>query len=113
LGIGGEKRDSFRDSLREEHSIKRIFVQRRKAVDVGSVLSCNRELDVSIVEQASSKNTRVGVKVIATQRVLDRDFPDVRRAEIELVLAIAQVSACPSGQAVRLTGSPEKELGIE
>ena len=85
----------------------------REAVDVGSMLSGDRQLDVSVVEQPAAQYTRVSVKVITTERVLDRDFPDARCAEVELAFPVAQLSSRGRRQPVWLTGCPEQELGVQ
>lgn len=113
LGIGSEKRDAFRNCLGQKEAIEGIFVKRREAVDVGRMLPRDGKLDVSVVEQAAAQYTRVSMKVIPTERVLDRDFPDARGAEVELIFPIAQLPARGGGQPVWLTGCPEKELGVE
>ena len=113
LGVGSEKRDAFRNCLGQKEAIEGIFVQRREAINVGRMLSGDGKLDVSIVEQAAAQHTRVSMKVIPTERALDRDFPDARGAEVELIFPIAQLPARGGGQPIWLTGCPEQQLGVE
>lgn len=59
------------------------FVERRQAIDVGRVLLCNRQLDVSFVRYAVFAKLVDPPRIIATEGVPDRDFPDARGAEVE------------------------------
>ena len=79
----------------------------RKGVDICGVLAGNRQLEVSVIEQPAPQHVRVSAKVIATERILDRDFPDARRAEMEFVPTITQMPACDRGQPVGLTCGPQ------
>src|SRR5688500_7124223 len=85
----------------------------RQAIDIGRVLTGDRELHIPVIEESTSQYTWISTKVGATQRILDRDFPDARRAEVELVLPVAQLPARCRGEPIGLPGCPEKGLRIQ
>src|SRR5690348_10230187 len=83
--VGGEKRDALDEGLRDQEAIERILMQRRQCIDIDRVLGGDRQLNVAVVEKSTAQETRLDAEVLAAQGVLDRDFPEARGAEDQLI----------------------------
>jgi len=81
LRVGGKKRDAFDEGLRDQEAIERILMQRRERVDVHGVLAGDRQLGIAIVEKSAAEKPRFHPEVVATEGVLDRNFPEACGAE--------------------------------
>ena len=110
LRIAGKEGDAFSEGLCQQHAVEGIFVQRGQAVDVHRVLAGDRQLDVPVIEQAPSQQSRLDAEVFAPEGILDGDFPNAGGAEEEFVLRVLDLPARGGRQALGLTGGPEKEL---
>jgi hypothetical protein len=53
----------------------------------------DRQLDVAVVEESTAEHTRLDAEVLAPEGVLDRDLPEARRREQELVVLVLEKPA--------------------
>jgi len=106
LCVGGQKRNSFDESLREQKAIKRISVERRKRVDADRVLARDRKLEIAVVEKSAAEDAWLYAEVVAAERGFDRDFPETGSAEEQFVRGIVELFSRPRGKALGLTRSP-------
>lgn len=113
LCVGREKGDAFDESLREQDSVKRIFVEGRKRVDGDGVLARDWKLEIPVVEETTPKNPRLGAEVVAPQSRLDRDLPKTGGAEEKFVADLVEVQPGTRGEPFRLSRRPKEELRIE
>ena len=91
LFVGGEERNPLDQRLREQQPVERVFVEWRKRVDVHGVLTGDRKLNVTVVEQATTEDARLDAKVVAPEAGLDGDLPETGGAEEQLVVGIVQL----------------------
>ena len=106
LCVGGEECNPFAQRLREQHPVKGIFVDCRQIIDIDSVLAGDRQLDVTILDEASTEHTRLNLEIVASERALDRDLPDAGCAEHKLVAVVAQLFPSRSRQPLWLPSRP-------
>src|SRR5689334_429269 len=77
------------------------------------MFASDRQLDVAIVEECPTENTRLDAKVLAAQQRLDRDLPNAGGAEQELIIRILEQSFGTSGKTLWLTSRPEEDLRVQ
>src|SRR5665647_1407198 len=77
------------------------------------MLTRNRQLDVAVIEQPSAQQPRFDTEVFPAERVLDRDFPQTRGAEEELVLRVVELFARGWREPFGLASRPQQELRVE
>jgi hypothetical protein len=104
--VGGQQQDALDCRLRYEHAIEGVLVDRRQIGDRDGMLAGDRELVIAVVQQAPAQEPRIGAKIGAADAGFDRDFPQARRAEHQLVASVVDHRAGPDRQTLRLPRSP-------
>lgn len=113
LRVCGEEGDPFDEGLSQEHPVEWILVERRERVDADGMFACDRQLDVTVVEERAAEHTRLDAEVLATETALDGDLPEARGGEEKLVFRIVEKTFRASGESLGLTRGPEEELRVE
>jgi hypothetical protein len=93
--VGGQQEDALDCRLRDEHAIEGVLVDRRQIVDRHGMLAGDREPVIAVVQQASAQEPRIGAKIAAAEAGFERDLPQARRAEHQLVASIVDHRAGP------------------
>ncbi len=70
-----QQSDAFDRGLRYENTVEGIFVDGWKAVDGDSMFANNWQFAITIVQQASTEEPSIHLKVLAIQTLLDCDLP--------------------------------------
>jgi hypothetical protein len=104
--VGGQQQDALDCRLRHEQAIEGVLVDRRQIGDRDGMLAGDRELVIAVVQQAPAQEPRVGAKIGAAKAGFDRDFPQARRAEHQLIASVVDRPAGPERQTLRLPCSP-------
>jgi hypothetical protein len=79
-----------------------------KLRDTSRVGRCYRQFIEAHVRQRGQQLTEVDAKILASKRALDGDFPDARRAEIDIMTVVLQKLARFTRQSCALRRSPEQ-----
>lgn len=104
--IVGEEGDSFDGSLGDEETVERVFVDGWQGIDGDSVLTEDRQFDISVVDQAATQGTRIDVKVGTLQSSLNGDLPETGYAEEQFVVGIRNKWARAAGDAADALSGP-------
>src|SRR5262249_36798049 len=96
-----------------QHAVERILVKRRQVEGRHRVLAGNRQFAPSVVDQPAAQPARLDAEVLAAQAVLDRHFPQARRAEPEPRARILEQAARLSRQPVRLARRPQQQMRVD
>jgi len=104
--VRSQKLDSLDRCLCDKDSIKGIPVDRRQGVDGQGMLARDGELLVAVVQEPSSEEPAVDLKIRATEPGLDRDFPHASSAEQEPIPWVAEERMGLAGQSIRFPGRP-------
>ena len=68
-------------------------MQRRKTIDVHRVFAGDGQLDIAIVKKRAAEDARLDAKIVATEGLFDRDFPEACGAEDQFILSIVEMLA--------------------
>jgi hypothetical protein len=113
LVIMGQQHDSFCHRLTDKEPVERILVMRRESRNFECMLGFDRQFFVTSIKQVPAKNACIDLKVLASQRAFDDNFPDARDAEVQGVVGVFDGSARFVRQGRIVSRSPNQQMSIE
>src|SRR5215469_12291470 len=113
FAVVGDECDSLNHRLGQQNTIKRILVCMRQLVRVDCVFAIDWEFGVAIIEQPSAQQSCIHAEILTSQALLNRDFPEARSAEQELVLWILDEPTRRFCQPFGIVGCPEQQMRIQ
>src|ERR1043166_4342634 len=78
--VGSNECDALNLGLSDEHAIKGVLVQRRKAVERHGMSARQCKLVVAIIQQPTPKEARVDFKVATPDALFDGNLPKAHGA---------------------------------
>jgi hypothetical protein len=99
--------------LSDEHAVEGVSVNRRQAAQRHGMGARHWKLCILVVEKASTKRTDVDAKIVAASPRLDRNLPQARRAERQLIVRLSNQSTGGGGQPPALGNGPKQNSRVE
>src|SRR5512132_2977305 len=112
-GIVGQKRKRLDKALRNQQTVERISMNRWKPCHSRRVHCSYRQLEKAHLGQSGQQLREIDPKIFASERALDRDFPNARRAVIHLVVVVFQKLTRFTRQPLAARCRPEQQVGVE
>ena len=112
-GVISEERKRLDNTLRDQKTVERISMNGWKAGDAGRVCRCYRQLDQAHLRQSDQQPGEVDAKISASERALDRDFPDARCAVIYVVFFVFYELAGFMWQSLAVRRRPKEQVRVE
>lgn len=101
-----QQRDAFCGGLRNQHAVKRVFVQGGQVWQMNGMGAGNGQFLITIVQQGAAKDACIDFEIIPPQPGFDGDFPEAGGAEQEFVLRFIEDSQGFAGQPLWRIGGP-------
>jgi hypothetical protein len=108
LRIGREQRSSLDLSLRDQHAIEWIRMQRRQALNCERVFRQDWDLPVAAVKKPAAQRTRINLEVAPSQAAFDDDFPQAGGTECKRLLGVLEQTPCCGRQALGSARRPQQ-----
>jgi hypothetical protein len=108
-----EQRNTFDHRLRDEDSIEWVFMEKRQSINCECVVTADQQLAVTVVQQSSTQQSRIRLKVASPKSSLDGNLPKAGGAEHEFIPGIVHQLPGSGRQPTRFFRSPKEQVRIK